>query len=98
MDRSSQISNIHFAVKPAKGIGNVKKLKLIERNHMVEEIKKAVDELENIRKFYEFAVDSELIDYAIYREKAALMKLSYLFKKAKENKNTNIDNLKMYNR
>jgi hypothetical protein len=31
--------------------------------------------------------EPELIDYAIYREKAAIMKLSYLLKKAKYENN-----------
>lgn len=47
------------------------------------EIKQAIVELEGIRQFFESA-DPELIDYAIYMEKAAISRLSYLFRKAKE--------------
>lgn len=54
-----------------------------ERESIAEEIKKAVDELEGIRCYFDAVADPELVDYAIYREKAALTRLSYLLRKAK---------------
>jgi hypothetical protein len=52
-------------------------------NKLVDEIHQAIMELENIRKYFEFAQDPDLIDYVIYSEKAAVTRLSYLLKKAK---------------
>lgn len=46
-----------------------------------EEIKEALDELELVRSYFEAAECPELIDYAIYREKSVLARLSYLYKK-----------------
>lgn len=70
------IKSLNYA-KAAKTVGN------LNRNKLIDEIHQAVTELENIRKYFEFAQDPELIDYAIYSEKAAVTRLSYLLKKAK---------------
>lgn len=53
-----------------------------KENPTIVEIRRAIDELECIRQFFE-AADPDLIDYAIYMEKAAVSRLSYLFRKAK---------------
>jgi hypothetical protein len=50
---------------------------------LTKEIKSAIDELECARKYFDFVEVPELIEYAIYREKAAQARLSYLIKKAK---------------
>jgi hypothetical protein len=51
--------------------------------NMVNEINAAIEELESIRRFFDAVEEPELLDYAIYREKAALVRLSYLLKEAK---------------
>ena len=49
----------------------------------IAEIKAAIEELEFIRKYFDNVDAPELIEYAIYREKAAITRLSYLIRKAK---------------
>lgn len=61
---------------------NFKLLGSKKENPTITEIKHAIEELEGIRQFFDSA-DPELIDYAIYMEKAAISRLSYLFRKAK---------------
>lgn len=85
MDRNSQVTSAQLITKAVKGINTIKSIKPLERNQLIDDIKRAVEELENIRKYFEMVEEPELIDYAIYREKAALMQLSYLLKKAKRN-------------
>lgn len=53
------------------------------KNPLDDDIKRAATELENIRRFFDVADDPELIEYAIFTEKAAVTRLSYLIKKAK---------------
>ncbi|QCX34807.1 DUF2508 family protein [Caloramator sp. E03] len=55
-------------------------------NKIIEEIKSAINELENIRQYFDSVNEPELIDYAIYREKAAITRLSYLLRVAKESR------------
>jgi hypothetical protein len=47
------------------------------------EIRAAIEELECVRKFFDTVDAPELIEYAIYREKAAITRLSYLIRKVK---------------
>jgi hypothetical protein len=54
-----------------------------EMKNITQEIRKATNELEEIRSFFNSVEDSELLDYAIFWEMAALSKLSYLLRKAK---------------
>ncbi len=85
MDKKVQLSTAELITRTVRGINIIKNVRPGDRNQLVDDIKRAVEELENIRKYFEMAEDPELIDYAIYREKAALMQLSYLLKKAKKN-------------
>lgn len=87
MDRNGQITSAQLITKAVKGIGISKNTKPAAGYQLVDDIKKAVEELENIRKYFEIVEEPELIDYAIYSEKAVLMQLSYLLKKAKRNDN-----------
>lgn len=48
------------------------------------EIESSLKELTEIRQCFEYVDEPELVDYAIYREKAIITKISYLFKKAKK--------------
>jgi hypothetical protein len=64
----------------------MKEIKITNDNPMLEEIKIAMDELEEVRQYFNVVNDPELIEYAIYREKAAITKLSYLIKKVKNQK------------
>lgn len=57
----------------------VRKTKLI-----TEEIRFALIELENIRAIFDCVDAPELIEYAIYSEKAVVSRLSYLFQLAKK--------------
>lgn len=85
MDKNNQITTAQLITKAVRGINTIRSTKPSERNLLIDDIKKAVEELENIRRYFEIVEEPELIDYAIYREKAALMQLSYLLKKAKKN-------------
>lgn len=49
----------------------------------IKEIKSAIEELECVRKYFDAVEAPELIEYAIYREKAAITRLSYLIRKVK---------------
>lgn len=64
----------------------MKEIKIANDNPMLKEIKIAMDELEEVRQYFDVVNDPELIEYAIYREKAAITKLSYLIKKVKNQK------------
>ncbi|KMT22457.1 DUF2508 family protein [Clostridium cylindrosporum] len=57
---------------------------------LIEEARSAIVQLQNIRKYYEFVTDRELVEYAIYREKAEEERISYLLKKIKELANKDI--------
>lgn len=56
-------------------------------NPIIKEIRSAIEELEGVRKFFDVVDAPELIEYAIYREKAAITRLSYLIRKVKIEKN-----------
>lgn len=85
MDRNGQVTSAQLITKAVKGINFTRNIKNAGRNQLIDDIKKTVEELENIRKYFEMVEEPELIDYAIYREKAVLVQLSYLLKKAKKN-------------
>lgn len=85
MDRNNQVTTAQLLTKAVRGINVTKSTRLEERNQLIGDVRMAIEELDNIRKYFEVVDDPELIDYAIYREKAAIMKLSYLLKKAKKN-------------
>jgi hypothetical protein len=55
-------------------------------NQMIKEIEAAITELEEIRGYFDVVDAPELIEYAIYREKAAITRLSYLIRKVKYEK------------
>lgn len=58
-----------------------------DKEHNInEDIRTAIEELESARRFFDSVQEQELIEYAIYREKAAITRLSYLFKLAKNEK------------
>ena len=56
-------------------------------NQTIKEIEAAIIELEEIRGYFDAVDAPELIEYAIYREKAAITRLSYLIRKVKFEKN-----------
>lgn len=55
-----------------------------ESRDFVEAINAAKEDLDNVEKLFNSTSDPDLIEYAIYLEYAAKLKLSYLIKKAKE--------------
>lgn len=86
MQPNGQVSTTWLINKAFRSLNPIKTDKVtsgLNKSQLIEEIRQAISELESIRKSFEFAQDPELIDYAIYREKAAITKLSYLLKKAK---------------
>jgi hypothetical protein len=86
MQINGQVSTQWFFNKAIKSLNYAKVAKTAansDKNKLVDEIHQAITELENIRKYFEFAQDPDLIDYAIYSEKAAVTRLSYLLKRAK---------------
>lgn len=90
MDKVTGLTNTQLINKTVKGINIIRNARPSEANQLIDDIKRVVEELENIRRYFDIAEEPELIDYAIYREKAALMQLSYLLKKAKRNDNLKI--------
>lgn len=48
-----------------------------------EEIKRTIQELEEVRAYFNFIEDPDLLEYTVYKEKALLAKISFLIKKAK---------------
>lgn len=87
MDKSEQISTSHLIVRMIDGLDILKCERDLTKNGLPEEIRQALQELENIRSYFDSVDEPELIDYAIYREKAILIRLSYLFKKARSDRN-----------
>lgn len=51
---------------------------------LIQEARTAMKDLESLRAYYEFVTDKELIEYAIYREKAESERISYLIRRIKE--------------
>lgn len=83
MDKYGEVSTSTLAAKLIETLSTTKNTKDMERHEITNEIRQALDELENIRSYFDTVQDSELIDYAIYREKSILIRLSYLIKKAR---------------
>lgn len=83
MDRYGEVSTSTLAAKLIETLSTTKNTKDMERHEITNEIRQALDELENIRSYFDTVQDPELIDYAIYREKSILIRLSYLIKKAR---------------
>ncbi|WP_243120279.1 DUF2508 family protein [Caloramator sp. E03] len=86
MDNKELIKNIGFINKTIANLNILKNYKNNTNNKIIEEIKSAINELENIRQYFDSVNEPELIDYAIYREKAAITRLSYLLRVAKESR------------
>lgn len=83
MENNGQVSTTWLINRAIKSINNIKLSTANEDPEIVREIRDALDELESIRIYFDTVNEPDLIDYAIYREKAAIIKLSYLLKKAK---------------
>jgi hypothetical protein len=89
MQPNGQVSTTWLINKAFRSLNPIKTVKISnesENTKIVEEIRQAITELESIRRSFEFVQEPDLIDYAIYSEKAAMTKLSYLLKKAKSMK------------
>lgn len=83
MDKYGEVSTSTLAAKLIETLSTTKNTKDMKKHEIINEIRQALDELENIRSYFDTVQDSELIDYAIYREKSILIRLSYLIKKAR---------------
>lgn len=62
----------------------LKQLRGNDQKKIIEDIRVALEELESIRQYFDNVDVPELIEYAIYREKAATARLSYLIQLAKK--------------
>ncbi len=68
---------------------NLSSIKLLKGNYsretqaLIDDIKRTIDEIETVRSQYDTISDPDLIDYAIYKEKAEQKRLSYLLGLAK---------------
>lgn len=68
---------------------NISNLRLLKGNYsketqtLIDEIKRTIERIETIRSQYDTVSDADLIDYAIYTEKAEQKRLSYLLGLAK---------------
>lgn len=90
------MDNLIINVKENKGIlGSLKSLfskketdyKAIENNNAqdyINAVKAAAQELENVERLFNNTADPDLIEYAIYEQRAVKVRFSYLVKKAKE--------------
>lgn len=70
-------------------INNIKdkindKKELQKHNDMLESIQKAQREWEEKENYFNYATDSDLVDFAIYDIEASKRKYAYLLKMAKE--------------
>lgn len=83
MENRDRVSTLHMAARIMENFNILRASRRVADCQLGEEIKKAIDELENIRSYFDTVSEPELIDYAIYREKSVLIRLSYLLKKAK---------------
>lgn len=86
MIENEQITKMGFINKAILNLNVIKNYKKDVSNKLLEEIKEAIDELESVRQYFDSVNEPELIDYAIYREKAAITRLSYLLRVAKDEK------------
>lgn len=86
MSENEQIKKISFINKAILNLNIIKNYKKDVSSKLSEEIKSAIDELESVRQYFDSVDEPELIDYAIYREKAAITRLSYLLRVAKDEK------------
>lgn len=82
MENRGGASTDWFLNKEIKTI-NYRELNGKNQSEAMKEIKAAIEELECIRKYFDVVEAPELIEYAIYREKAALTRLSYLIRRVK---------------
>lgn len=73
-----------FTGDKLKEIENMTQKKKKDEYSLPSEIKKTVNELEGIRLYFEYVSEPELVEYAIYREKSIVTRLSYLLRLAKE--------------
>lgn len=68
---------------------NLSSIKLLKGNYsretqaLIDDIKRTIDEIETVRSQYDTISAPDLIDYAIYKEKAEQKRLSYLLGLAK---------------
>ncbi|MCX7884513.1 MAG: YaaL family protein [Caloramator sp.] len=86
MSENKQVTKSSFMNKAILNFNIIKNYKKDSKNNLLEEVKSAIDELENVRQYFNSVNEPELIDYAIYREKAAITRLSYLLRIAKDEK------------
>lgn len=70
----------------SRSMNNIKLLKgsfSRETQELIDDIKRTIEEIETVRAQYNTISDADLIDYAIYKEKAEQKRLSYLIGLAK---------------
>jgi hypothetical protein len=60
-----------------------KQAKNLKADAFKEEIQNSIQELDEIRQYFDLVEDPDLVEYTIYKEKALLTKISFLVKQAK---------------
>lgn len=85
------VSTISLIERAIKVINTPKVVENHEMMAVKKEIEKTIREIESAKYTFEYSTDPDMIDYAIYKEKAEFARLCYLFKVAKQI-NTNIIN------
>jgi len=92
------MSNLYYNLREDKGFSGLLKSLFTRQNSIynlsdannpreyLQIIEVAKQEVESAEKLFNSASDPDLVEYAIYQHYAAKLKLSYLIKKAKEQK------------
>lgn len=60
-----------------------KHAKNLKEDAFKEEIQNSIQELDEIRQYFDLVEDPDLVEYTIYKEKALLTKISFLVRQAK---------------
>jgi hypothetical protein len=86
LEENRQVSTAYLINQAIRSVKTLKADSNSEVIQLIEEIKKTLNELENIRNYFDAVSEPDLVDYAIYREKAEMVRLSHLLKIARDNK------------
>lgn len=77
------VSTIDLLEKAIRVISTPKVQENKELLEVKSEIEKTLSEIKSAQETFMYSTDPDMIDYAIYKEKAEFARLSYLFKIAK---------------
>lgn len=83
MEHNTEVSTSYIINKAIRGMSGDRNKIDLPSLQLKREIDKALRDVIEARQYFEFVDEPDLVDYAIYREKAAVTKFCYLIKKAK---------------